>query len=173
MKILGTDFLISTTLLYYNKALHYSHLSCLVRKPTICIGENKGADQLLLLLLYLNPKFQASSSFLCLYRSVCVRPVRKPLCWFSNEVAHLVKPLLISIPILLVLSFHYNAIFACIVHTTGSSSALLRQYKGKPPLICIAIPHSPTLPQALGAVVTNDWFITKGFQRLHGKTIFL
>ena len=40
-------------------------------------------------LFYLNPKFQASSSFLCLYRSVCVRPVRKPHCWFSHEAAHM------------------------------------------------------------------------------------
>ena len=73
-------------------------------KPTICIGENKGADQLrgnreadqafviatriVQFLFYLNPKFQASSSFLCLYRSVCVGPVQKPHCWFSHEVAH-------------------------------------------------------------------------------------
>ena len=76
-------------------------------KPTICIGENKDADQLrgnreadqrlcfatriVHFLFYLNPKFQASSSFLCLYRPVCVRPVRKPHCWFSHEVAHIIK----------------------------------------------------------------------------------
>ena len=75
-------------------------------KPTICIGENKDADQLrgnreadqrlyfrysdsIILLLLLNPKFQASSSVLCVYRSVCVRPVRKPHCWFSHEAAHI------------------------------------------------------------------------------------
>ena len=74
-------------------------------KPTICIGENKDADQLrgnaklisvfvfatriVQFLFYLNPKFQASSSFLCLYRSVCVGPVRKPHCWFSHEAAQL------------------------------------------------------------------------------------
>ena len=70
-------------------------------KPTICIGENKGADQLrgnheadfatriVQFLFYLNPKFQASSSFLCLYRSVCVGPVRKPHCWFSHEAAQI------------------------------------------------------------------------------------
>ena len=40
-------------------------------------------------LFFLNPKFRASSSFLCLYRSVCVRPGRKPQCWFSHEAAHL------------------------------------------------------------------------------------
>ena len=40
-------------------------------------------------LLYLTPKFQASSLLLCLYRPVCVGPVRKPHCWFSHEAAHL------------------------------------------------------------------------------------
>ena len=38
---------------------------------------------------YLNPKFQASSSFLCLYRTVCVGPAREPHCWFSHEAAHI------------------------------------------------------------------------------------
>ena len=75
-------------------------------KPAICIGENKDAelrsnreaDQRLCFsywivqfLFYLNPKFLASSSFLCLYRPVCVRPVRKPHCWFSHEVAQLLR----------------------------------------------------------------------------------
>ena len=74
-------------------------------KPTICIGENKGADQLrskligafvfatqiVQFLFYLNPKFQASSHLLCLYGSVCVEPVRKPHCWFSHEAAHLYR----------------------------------------------------------------------------------
>ena len=46
------------------------------------------ATRIVQFLLYLTPKFQASSSFLCLYRSVCVRPVRKPHCWFSHEAAH-------------------------------------------------------------------------------------
>ena len=70
-------------------------------KPTICIGENKDTDQLrgnreadfatriVRFLFYLNPKFQASCSFLCLYRLVCVGPVRKPHCWFSHEAAQL------------------------------------------------------------------------------------
>ena len=82
-----------------------------VGKPTICIGENKGADQLRIsfavtaklisafvfatriveFLLYLYPKFQASSSFLCLYRPVCVGHVRKPHCWFSHEEAHILS----------------------------------------------------------------------------------
>ena len=72
-------------------------------KPTICIGKNKAADQLrgkreadqfsvnaklisafvfatriVQFLFYLNPKFQASSSFLCLYKPVCVVPVGFP-----------------------------------------------------------------------------------------------
>ena len=74
-------------------------------KPTICIGENKGADQLRcnceadqrLCFRYsdstipplLNSKFQASSSFLGLYRSVCVAPARKPHCWFSHKTAQI------------------------------------------------------------------------------------
>ena len=70
----------------------YYHLSRIVRKPDFCLGENKGADQLrgnlisafvfatriVQFLFYLNPKFQASSSFLSLYRPVCVGPGRKP-----------------------------------------------------------------------------------------------
>ena len=68
-------------------------------KPTICIGENKDADQLrsafvfatqiVQFLFYLNMKFQASSQLLCLYRPVCVGPGRKPHCWFSHEAAHM------------------------------------------------------------------------------------
>ena len=74
-------------------------------KPTICICENKDADQLrgnreadhafvfatriVQFLFYLNPKFQASSLLLLPYGSVCVGPVRKPHCWFSHEAAHL------------------------------------------------------------------------------------
>ena len=59
-------------------------------KPTICIGENKGADQLrsnisafafatwiVQSLFFLHPKFQASSYLLRLYRPVCVGPGRK------------------------------------------------------------------------------------------------
>ena len=81
-------------------------------KPTICIGENQDADQLrgisfavtaklisaivfanriVQLLFYFNQKFKTSSSFLCLYRPVCVGPVRKPHCWFSHEMAHIVQ----------------------------------------------------------------------------------
>ena len=52
------------------------------------------ATRIVQFLFYLNLKFQASSSFLCLYRSVCVGPVRKPHCWFSHEVAHIINPLL-------------------------------------------------------------------------------
>ena len=74
-------------------------------KPTICIGENKDADQLRgnreadqrlcfrysdsTIPLLLKSEFQASSSFLCLCRPVCVGPVRKPHCWFSHKAAHL------------------------------------------------------------------------------------
>ena len=78
------------------------HLSRLMGKPTICIGKSKDTDQVTAKLIsafvfatrivqfpfYLNPKFQASSSFLCFYRPICVGPVRKPHCWFSHEAAH-------------------------------------------------------------------------------------
>ena len=47
-------------------------------------------------LFYLYPKFKASSSFLCLYRSVCVGPVRKPHCWFSHEGAHIHKACMLA-----------------------------------------------------------------------------
>ena len=76
-------------------------------KPTICIGENKGADQLRgyreadqrlcfrytdnTIPLLLKSVFQASRHFLCLYSPLCVRPVRKPHCWFSHEVAEMKK----------------------------------------------------------------------------------
>ena len=68
-------------------------------KPTICIGENKDADQfsafvfatrIVQFIFYLNPKVQASSSFLCLYGSVCVRPGRKPHCWYFHETAQFI-----------------------------------------------------------------------------------
>ena len=45
------------------------------------------ATRIVQFLFYFNPKFQASSSFLRLYRSVCVGPGRKPHCWFSHELA--------------------------------------------------------------------------------------
>ena len=47
------------------------------------------ATQIVQSLYFLNTKFQASSSFLCLYRPVCVGPVRKPHCWFSHEAAQI------------------------------------------------------------------------------------
>ena len=70
-------------------------------KPTFCIGENKGTDkrnweadqrfvfatQIVQSLFFLKRKFQASGHLLCLYSSVCVRPVRKPHCSFSHEAA--------------------------------------------------------------------------------------
>ena len=81
-----------------NKKACFQNMSHHMGKPTICIGENKGADQLrafvfatriVQFLFYLNLKFQASSCLLCLYSLVCVGPVRKPHCWFSHEAAHI------------------------------------------------------------------------------------
>ena len=74
-------------------------------KPTICLGENKDADQLRgnreadqrlcfrytdsTIPLLSESKFPVSGHLLCLYSPVCVGPVRKPHCWFSHEAAHL------------------------------------------------------------------------------------
>ena len=72
-------------------------------KPTICIGENKGADQpcsnceadhafvfatgIVQFIYFLNPKFPASNHLLCLYSPVCVGPGWNPNCWFSHTQA--------------------------------------------------------------------------------------
>ena len=84
------------------------HVSCLMRKPTICICENKGADQLrgyaklisvfvfatriVQFLYFLNPKFPVSSHRLCLYSPVCVGPVQKQHCWFSHKASCIYSP---------------------------------------------------------------------------------
>ena len=76
-----------------------------MRKPTFCISETKYPDQLccncklisafvfalriVQFLLFLNPKFPGSSHLLCLNSLVCVKPIRKPQCWFSYEAAHI------------------------------------------------------------------------------------
>ena len=66
-----------------------------MEKPTVCIGKKKKAQisfavtaklisafvfaiRTVHFLYFLNPKFQASSLFLGLYRPVCVGPGRKP-----------------------------------------------------------------------------------------------
>ena len=49
------------------------------------------ATRIVQFLFYFNPKFQASSLLLCLYRPVCVGPVWKPHCWFSHETAHIIQ----------------------------------------------------------------------------------
>ena len=63
-------------------------------KQTICVDENKDADQL--------RGHREADQRLCFrysdstiplllkseYRSVCVGPVRKPHCWFSHEATH-------------------------------------------------------------------------------------
>ena len=48
------------------------------------------ATRIVQFLFYLNLKFQASSSFLCLCRPVCAGPVRKPHCWFFHEAVQIV-----------------------------------------------------------------------------------
>ena len=75
----------------------------LMRKPTICICENEDVDQLTakhisafvfatrILRFLFFPKFQASSYHLCMYSSVCIRPVQKPHCWFSHDAVQIVQ----------------------------------------------------------------------------------
>ena len=82
------------------------HMSRIMRKPAICICENKGADQLrsnceadqrlcfrytVPFFYFLNPKFPVSSHLLCLYSLVYVQPVCKPHCWFSHDTAHIIN----------------------------------------------------------------------------------
>ena len=84
-------------------------MSRIMRKPDFCLGENKGADQLRgnreadqrlcfrysdsTIPLLLKPKFQASSSFLSLYRPVCVGPGRKPRRpVFSRRGSYVINP---------------------------------------------------------------------------------
>ena len=92
-----TRLIVPNILLTY-KALYCSHVNELPHgKTTYCIiCENKDADQLrgyreadyafvfatwiVQSFFFINPKFQASSLFLCLYRQVCVRPGRNPNC---------------------------------------------------------------------------------------------
>ena len=97
----STCMYIATSTCTYHENLH---LSRLVRKPTICICENKGTDQLrshckadltfvfatwiVQFLFFLNLKFPVSSHLLCLYIPDCVGPVCKPNCWFSHKAAH-------------------------------------------------------------------------------------
>ena len=73
--------------------------------PTICLGKNKGADQLRsncegdqrlcfrytdsTIPLLSKSKFPASDHLLCLYRPVCVGTGRIPNCWFSHAQAHI------------------------------------------------------------------------------------
>ena len=82
-------------------------MSCIMRKPTICMCENKGEDSfavteklisafvfatlIIQFLYFLNRNFAASSNLLCLYSSVCVKPARKPHCWFSHDVAQIIN----------------------------------------------------------------------------------
>ena len=68
------------------------HMSRIMGKPTICICQNSAfvlATPIVQFLLYLTPKFQASSLLLWLYRPVCVGPVQKPHCWFFHKAAHI------------------------------------------------------------------------------------
>ena len=93
----------------HEKTNNVLHMSRLMRKPTICICENKDTDQIISVtaklisafvfatqivhfLFFLNVKFQASSSFLCLYRPVCVGSGRKQhLLVFSRDGSFMIQ----------------------------------------------------------------------------------
>ena len=76
-----------------------------MEKPTICIGKNKGADQLHRnrkadqrhcfrytdSKIPLLTKAKISSCLLKLYKPVCVRHVRKSHCWFFHETAQMMS----------------------------------------------------------------------------------
>ena len=66
-------------------------------------------------LYFINPKFQASSLLLCLYRSGCVRPVRKTR-WFSHEAAQIILALIITL-YFPYKNFYYSAMSEENVHT--------------------------------------------------------
>ena len=83
------------------------------------------------------------------------RSIKSPLEALLCRNCWLVKPLLFSPRSLL--SFHFTALFACIKQTSS-----IFPTPGK----LWSEPHSftrlsPTLPRGWGAVVTNDWCITK------------
>ena len=83
------------------------YMSRVVRKPDLCICENKGADQLrgsklisafvftiriVQSLYFLNLKNQASSHLVWLYSPVCVGPGRKPRRpVFSERGSYMIK----------------------------------------------------------------------------------
>ena len=95
---------------YNDENIHVkTYLSRRMGKLTICVGENKSADQLrssceadqhlcfrytdttvLHFLYFLNLEFSGSSHLLRLYSPVCVGPVRNPNCWFSRAQTHLI-----------------------------------------------------------------------------------
>ena len=76
----------------------------LMRKPIICIRKPKAqisfavipkpisafvfSTRKLQFIFFLNTKHPASSHLLCLYCTVCVEPVGKPHCWFSQDTVH-------------------------------------------------------------------------------------
>ena len=60
------------------------------RRSASRLGAFVFATRIVQFLFFLKPKFQASSLLLWLYSLICVRPFRKPHCWFSHEAAHII-----------------------------------------------------------------------------------
>ena len=87
----------------FNMFIAICKMSHIMRKPTICICENKDADQLRsnheadqhlcfgyknsTIPLYSKSEISSLGHFLCSYSSVCVRPVQKAHCLFSHDAA--------------------------------------------------------------------------------------
>ena len=93
-------------------------------KPTICICENKGADQLAVYfttwieqsLDFLNSKFQPSSyNLLSLHSLVCVGPGWKPHCWFSHKTAYVES----------IINAHFSALSLVIAVSVKSCIAIV------------------------------------------------
>ena len=114
--------------------LHSSH-----EKTTICIYENKDADQavtaqlisafvfairIILFLFCIYPMFQASSFMLSLYSLVCVRPGRNPNCWFSHAQAHFYFLIVVLLSTLLGVQLP-----ACVVSFPGCSYHMIRDVR--------------------------------------------
>ena len=102
------------------------------------------ATRIVQCLFYLNPKFQASRRLLCLYSPVCVRPVRKPHCWFSHEAAHLIRCHYIVSFIIYhrfdsIKIFRIRLILHTIVHFLKITAGVLRQT-----LIAVTCCNMPT-----------------------------
>ena len=90
---------------YFSSVLYHKYMSCLVGKQTMCIGKNKGADQLrgnreadqclsfcytdsTIPLLFKSKISSLKPSSVTAHAALC-QTLSKPHCWFFQEVAHM------------------------------------------------------------------------------------